>query len=347
MLELSIDSILIPNMTGSDSTEKNRANRVLVSGATGFIGKNLVESLLQKGYSVRVLVRDKKGVDFFSDIEIFEGDLTGTSSLAGVEKDIDIVVNCVGILGRWNTDEANLYKVNVQGCINLLKRFNGKYLHRFIHLSAAGVTGPLRDKACETYNCQPVTAYEKTKLLGEKKILKLSRQMNIPVTVLRPAFTYGPGDSHKLVLFKAIKKGKFIFINNGESTIHPVYIKDLISGILLAIKQALNGEIYIIGGERPVTQKELIYTIADNLGVKRPELSIPYWLAWLIASILEIPGKAFGFEPVITHSRVMMMGRNYGYSIDKAKKDLDYKPRINLQEGITRTINYYKKNKLL
>lgn len=334
-------------MMGSDCTINDKANRVLVSGAAGLIGKNLVESLLQKGYSVRVLVRDKRRLEALSNIEIFEGDLTSASSLAGVEKDIDVVVNCAGILGKWNTDKVKLYRVNVQGGINLLERFNGKGLQRFIHLSAAGVTGPLRDKACETYNCQPVTAYEKTKLIGEKKILEMARQMNIPATVLRPTFTYGPVDSHKLTLFKAIKKGKFVFVNNGESVIHPVYINDLISGILLAIKQARDGEIYIIGGKRPVTQKELVYTIADNLGVKRPELSIPYWFAWLAASFLKIPGKVFGFEPVITHSRALMMGRNFGYSIDKAKKELGYKPKINLQDGIAMTINYYKKNRLL
>ncbi len=334
-------------MIDSDSTIKVKSNHVLVSGATGLIGKNLVESLLQKGYSVRVLARDKKKVEALSTVEVFEGDLTSATSLAGVEKGIDVVVNCAGILGKWNTDEADLYKVNVQGGINLLERFIGKSLHRFIHLSAAGVTGPLRDKVAEAYDCRPVTAYERTKLSGEKKILELSRQWNIQVSVLRPAFTYGEGDLHKLALFKAVKKGKLIFVNNGKSVIHPVYIGDLISGILLAVKKGRNGAIYIIGGERPVTQKELVYTIADNLGVKRPELSIPYWFAWLAASFLEIPGKAFGFEPLITRSRVMMMGRNFGYSINKAGKELGYKPEINLQEGIARTINYYKENGLL
>jgi len=334
-------------MIDSDSTVKDKTNHVLVSGATGLIGKNLVEFLLQKGYSVRVLVRDKKRVEDISNVEIFEGDLTRATSLAGIEKDIDVVVNCAGTLGKWNTDKADLYKVNVQGSINLLERFIDKGLHRFIHLSAAGVTGPLGDKVDESYDCRPVTAYEKTKLSGEKKILELSRLWNIQVSVLRPAFTYGEGDLHKLALFKAVKKGKFIFVNNGKSGIHPVYIGDLISGILLAIKKGRNGAIYIIGGERPVTQKELVYTIADNLGVKRPGLSIPYWFAWFAASFLEILGKAFSFEPVITRSRAMMMGRNFGYSINKARKELGYAPEINMQEGIARTINYYKKNGLL
>ena len=133
-------------------------------------------------------------------------------------------------------------------------------------------------------------------------------------------------DPHKLALFKAIKKGRYAFIGSGESVNHPVYIDDLISGILLAVENGKRGEIYIVGGERPVTKMELVNTIADALGVKRPKMRIPHRLAWPAASILEFFGRTFHFEPILTRARVMMMADNFGYSIKKSKTDLHYKP---------------------
>jgi len=321
---------------------------MLVTGSTGFIGSNLVRVLLRKGYSLRLLVRDKSRAIGLNEAELFEGDLTEPRSLIGIEEDINIVIHCAGLLGKWDTDETILYKVNVQSSINLLEKFNGKNLNRFIHLSAAGVTGPVKETPVdETYACKPVTAYEKTKYLAEQKILDLSSQMDIPALVLRPTFTYGPGDPHKIPLFKAIKKGNYTFIGNGQSVNHPVYIDDLVVGILHAVVKGRAGEVYIIGGERPVTKKELVYTIADALGVKRPKTKIPCSFALLASLILEFLGRTFHFEPILTRTRVRMMTDNFGYSIQKAKTELDYKPETDLQDGIAKTVKNYIEKCLL
>ncbi len=316
--------------------------KVLVTGGTGFIGSNLVSSLLRQNYNVRVLARNRQVTEKIEGVEIFEGDLTDFQSLSGIEDQVDIVVHCAGIMGKWGVSEESLYRVNVQGTLNLLKKFSSTSISVFIHLSAGGVTGPVRGNvADETYVCMPVTPYEKSKFLGEKKVLELSEEMNIPVVVLRPTFTYGPGDPHKTALFRAVKKGKFAFIGNGKSLNTPVYIDDLINGIILAIEKGRAGETYIIGGRSPVTKLELIYTISDELGVRRPRVMIPRWFAWPVASCFEILGRIFQSEPVITRSRVMMMGDNFGYSIGKAEKELMYEPKTDLKEGIAKTVQSY------
>ncbi len=314
----------------------------LVSGATGFIGGHLVRALCAAGRAVRALVRDRSRYAAPLGVEVFEGDLLRRESLAGVERGIDVVVHCASLLGKWGTEDSLLYEVNVQGTVHLLERFAGLGLERFVHLSAGGVTGPTEQPVVdESYECRPATPYERTKLEGERRVLELSRELGIPATVVRPTFTYGPGDPHKVALFRAIRLRRYVFIGDGLSVNHPVYIDDLISGILLAAERGRPGEVYILGGVRPVTKRELVHTIADALGVRRPGLRIPRGLAAAAAPLLEAAGRALGFEPILTRSRVMMMADNFGYSIDKARRELGYEPRTDLRDGIAQTIHSY------
>ncbi|OGL45721.1 MAG: hypothetical protein A2161_00700 [Candidatus Schekmanbacteria bacterium RBG_13_48_7] len=325
-----------------------KMKKVLVTGASGFIGNNLVNVLQNKGYQVRILVIDPKEKNIPPGTELFIGDLTSPESLVNIENNISFVFHCAGILGKWGTDNSIITEVNIEGTVNLIKRFAGTSISKLIHLSAGGVTGPVNEVMVdESYKCHPATEYEKSKYLGEQQAISLSKELNIPVVVVRPTFTYGPGDPHKIGLFRAIKNGSFAFIGDGESVNHPVYIDDLISGILLAMEKGRTGEIYIIGGEKPVTKKELVYTIADILDVNRPKIKIPRWLAWFMASIFEFTGRRLHFEPILTRSRVMMMADNFGYSIQKAQKELGYQPLIGLQEGIIRTAAFYKEKGLL
>jgi nucleoside-diphosphate-sugar epimerase len=294
---------------------------------------------------VRALVRDRARWAAPAGVEAFEGDLLRPQSLVGVESGIDTVVHCAGLLGKWGTAEEQLHAVNVGGTLQLLERFAARELGCFVHLSAGGVTGPTPFQAVdERYDCRPSTAYERTKLEAERRLLARARELRLPALVLRPTFTYGPGDPHKLALFRAVLRGRYVFIGDGRSVNHPVYVDDLVRGILLALERAEPGEVYILGGERPVTKRELIDTIADCLGVARPRLGVPRWIAAALAVPLEGAGRLFGFEPLLTRSRVMMMADNFGYSIDKARRALGYEPRTTLQEGIAKTINSYRES---
>lgn len=321
---------------------------VLVTGATGFIGGYLVRALQREGYAVRALVRDESRAAGLDRVELFRGDLREPESLVGIERDVDIVVHCASLLGKWGTDRTLLYDVNVRGTIELLARFRDIELRRFVHLSAGGVTGPLAQRSVdETYACKPATAYERTKFLAEREVLEQSKRFGIPATVVRPTFTYGPGDPHKIALFRAVQRGRYVFIGGGESVNHPVFVDDVIGGILLAIERGRVGEAYIIGGERPVTKREFVWSIADALGVKRPGWSIPKWFAVITAWKLEVLAWIVRFEPILTRSRVMMMADNFGYSIEKAGKELGYAPRTGLREGIAATVRSYREAGLL
>jgi len=285
---------------------------------------------------------EKKGV------QLCFGDVSDPDSLKGLPDGVDHVYHLAGCLGKWGTPASVLYETNVTGTRNLLTHFLETGLDHFLHVSAAGVSGPLLlNSADETYSCQPMTLYEKTKFMGERVALAFSRDHGMPLTIMRPTFTYGPGDRQKLGLFQTIQQGRFFFFEEGDSLLHPAYIDDVIQGIDLCSRQEATGDVYIIGGERAATVREITHAIADQLHVRRPRWSLPLWLCSLAARCLETVGGAIHREPPLTASRVNFLSKNYGYDIGKARERLGYRPKVGLPAGIGETVRWYQEEGLL
>lgn len=318
----------------------------LITGATGFIGGNILEHLWEEGHFCRCLIRGRSrvyGLENRLNVECFQGDLTRRETLTGVCKGIDVVIHCAGLLGRWNDTIEDLYPVNAMGIINLSDEMIKNRVGFVIYMSAGGVTGPVEGgRADETYFCRPKTPYEKTKYQGERNALMVFEKHRVPLTVIRPTFTYGPADPHKLALFRTIKKRRFVLLGSGKSTVHPLYIEDLINGIRLVLKKRPAGELFIMGGPRAVTKQELVCTIAQALGVKDRFFHVPTGLAGGASRISLRLAEIFKFEPVLTPSRVSMMTKDWGYSIGKARKELGYEPTVYLKEGIRLTVQSYR-----
>ncbi len=318
---------------------------VLITGATGFIGGNILKYLSEEGHFCRCLVRGSSrvmGLKNRSNVEWFQGDLTRRETLTGICRGIDVVIHCAGILGRWDDTFEDLYPVNAMGIVNLSDEMIQNKVGFVIHMSAGGVTGPVEGgRADETYCCHPKTPYEKTKYQGEKNALMLYEKYHVPLAVIRPTFTYGPADPHKLALFRTIQKGRFVLLGSGESTVHPLYIGDLLTGIRRVLEKRPAGELFIIGGPRAVTKKELACTIAEALGVKRRFFRVPAGLAAIAAQMSMLLAEYFNFEPILTPSRVSMMTKDWGYSTRKAREELGYRPTVDLKEGIRHTVKSY------
>ncbi|MBN2498636.1 MAG: NAD-dependent epimerase/dehydratase family protein [Deltaproteobacteria bacterium] len=317
----------------------------LVTGASGFIGSQLTCALVERGWRVRAACRRPPEGD---GIEPFACDLTAASSLPGIASGVERVFHCAGLLGRWGTRDESLHAVNVGGSLNLLDSLAQGSCGVFVHVSAGGVSGPRRERIVdEEVRCAPRTPYERSKHEAEQRVLERAARLGLPVVVARPTFTYGPGDSHKLGLFRAVQRGLFAFIGEPRSVIHPVFVQDLSRGLLLAAERGRPGEIYILGGPRPVTKRALVHAIADALGAARPRLRLPRPLAELAAAGLERAGRAVGFEPPLTRGRVSMLADNFGYSIRKARRELGYAPRFDLQQGVALAVRDYRARGLL
>lgn len=312
---------------------------ILVTGATGFIGKNLVDGLVKQNHKVKCLVRKiskDEDIDFLKKInaQLFYGDITKKETLENLFDDVDVVYHLAGILGDFKTPDEDYYKVHVLGTKNLL---NFCKQQKFIYCSSAGVLGPVVD-GNESKKLNPTNIYEKTKADAEKLVLKCDNYV-----ILRPEFVYGPYDIHVLNLFKAIKNRRFFVFRNSGSLLHPTYIDDIVYCLIKCLDQKVKNETFIVAGERPVSVKEFTKQIANELNVKVNNIKIPFWFARTYVSVIEPFAKIFNFDPRLTKSRLNFFTKIRTFDTKKAQKILDYKP-IKFEEGIKKTIEWYKKN---
>ena len=323
--------------------------KALVVGGTGFIGSSIVKNLLSKDIEVRVLIRKKSNINRLSDkrIEFKYGNISEIDSLREHTKDVDLVYSAFGILGQWGTPEQIYWEVNTKGVKNLLESCLNRKVKQFIHISSAGVLGPLPHGvvADESFPYNPSNVYEKTKCEAEKEILNYGKKLGIPFTIIRPEFVYGPGDTHVLGLFKAIRDKRFVILGPGSSLLHPTYIDDLIQGVHLCTNnENAVGKIFLIPGNQPLTVHELAKIIAEESGVRLPKIRIPLFLANTTARILETGSKVVNFEPMLTKSRVKFFTENRAFSYQKAQNELGYVPKVGFREGVRKTICWYQEN---
>lgn len=323
--------------------------KALVIGGTGFIGSHIVKDLVSKGIKVRVLIRRNRNINHLNkkEIEFVHGDILEINSLREYTKDVDLVYSAFGILGKWSIPEQTYWEVNTKGVKNLLESCLNNNIRQFIHISSAGVLGPLPHGvvANESFPFNPSNVYEETKCEAEKEVLKFYEKYKIPSTIIRPEFVYGPGDTHVLGLFKAIKNKRFALFGNGKSFLHPTYIDDLIQGISLCTdNENAIGKIFLITGDKPIAVKNLAKTIAEEFDVRLPKIRIPLPIASTAAKILELGAKVSKFEPLLTTSQVKFFTENRVFSCQKARTELGFVAKIGLREGVRKTIEWYRDN---
>lgn len=325
--------------------------KILVTGGTGFIGGHLVRKLISKGHHVFCLVRNYQKGEVLHDIGVtlLVGDIRNNDLIERIpDERFDLAYHLAGILGRWNITNRVYQDVHVRGTENLLRACVKLKIRRFIYCSSVGVLGPTGNVLLdESFPYHPTSIYEQTKAEAEKLVLTYARENKIDATIIRPAVVYGPCDFHMLGLFKVIKKGLFPLFDSGGALFQPTYIEDIINGFEVCINndRTIN-QTYILAGEKPITVREFVNTVAKIMGVIPPKINIPRYIANFIAPIFEAAGKMSKFKPPFTRATINFFTENKAYKINKAVKELGYKP-INLEEGLRKTIEWYKKNRYL
>ena len=213
---------------------------------------------------------------------------------------------------------------------------------------------PLRDSSFrlhpssfdESSPLAPSNAYERSKALAETYAAELARG-GLPLVIARPEFIYGPGDVHVLGLFRAIQRGVFFYIGNGENTCHPTYVDDMVDGLLACLRRGALGGVYHIAGPRPLPFRELAETIAAALGVPPPRWRVPRPLAWLGAAGLEAAGKLAGRDVPLSRTGVAFFSENRRSTYARAERELGFTPQVKLPEGVGRTVRWYREQGLL
>lgn len=328
------------------SSRPAESGRILITGATGFVGRRLCKALDKLGYKLRVLVRDDRADPFFRPLkaEIYKGDIRDKDVVDGACDGVEGVFHLASIVQQAGIADREFWNVHVTATRRLLEAAKKAGVKRVVHCSTIGVLGHVADPpADETADYNVEDIYQVTKAEGEKLALEVYSMSGLPVTVVRPAAVYGPGDTRLLKLFKLVATGRFRMIGDGSTLIHPVYIDDLVNGMILAYESPKAiGQVYILGGESYLSLREWIEVIARRAGVELSSISIPYTPVWLAAAACEAVCRPFGIEPPLFRRRVDFFVKNRAFSIKKAKEELEFHPKTDLEEGAEKTIEWYR-----
>lgn len=327
--------------------------RAFVTGATGFTGSYLCKALINKGYSVKALVRtnSKKnslemlGVDL-SKIEFIEGDLAEPGSLRGKIKDVDILFHVAALYRQEGVSKQMFYRVNVEGTRALLDEAVCSGVKRFVHCSTVGVQGEIKNPpATEDAAYNPGDHYQESKLAGEKLALSYFLDGRLNGVVVRPVGIYGPGDTRFLKLFRHVYRGKFRMIGRGNVLYHMTFVEDLVEGIILAGEARTGpGRVYTIGGSEYLPLKDLVAAIAGVLGKGVSRWHIPFWPVYMVACVCELICRPLRIEPPLYRRRLDFFTKDRAFDISRARRELNYSPEVPLNEGLVRTAEWYKNN---
>lgn len=324
--------------------------RVLVTGATGFTGGALARRLLSDGARVTVWARSPERAAPLAALgaEVVPLDLCDDAAVRSAMAPFDVVFHIAAAFrAEHNTLDA-FRQVNVEATRRLLEAARAAGIGRFVHCSTVGVQGEIDDPpADENYRFKPGDFYQQSKMEGEL----LAREYfgsSLPVTVVRPVGIYGPGDTRFLKLFRAIYRGRFVMIGSGQTLYHLTYIDDLVQGFLLAATHpAAVGEVFTIGGPRYTTLNELVAAIARAVGGPPVRWRVPYAPVHAAAVVCAWVCGRLGIEPPLYPRRVEFFGKSRAFSIEKARRLLGYEPRVDLEEGLARTAQWYREQRLL
>jgi len=323
--------------------------KVCVTGANGFVGSKLCQELLARGDQVNGLVRVNSDLQFLRNLtglEIKTGDITQRESLIPAFEDCEIVYHVAAFASDWGAWEV-FRKTNVEAVRNVMEAALESKVRRVVHISSVcvyGFPGGTDIPEESTFVPHPTEPYITTKQEGERIALSYNNR-GLEVVALRPGGIYGPNDrTTSLKLIPELEKRHVPFVDAGRYIMAPIYIDNLVQAIILAAKSdKAPGQSYNIMDDGKIAWQSFFNWFCEDIKCKKPVMSVPSWLAWPIAGVVETFSKVAKVkEPFVTKFRIRAVMKDSHYSIRKAKEDLGYDPRVSTREGIRRTVEWYR-----
>jgi nucleoside-diphosphate-sugar epimerase len=308
---------------------------IAITGATGFIGSELVKKNLELGNSVSILTRrDNTGSLFPGKVQIIKGDLSNRNSeLNLLLKNTDVLFHCAAEI----TSPEKMFDVNVKGTLNLINAAAGR-INRWVQLSSTGVYGnPTTGIIDETIPENPRNEYEKTKLLSDKLVIEAGENNKFAYSILRPSNVFGATMKNQSLfqLIKSIDKGFYIPIGTKGASANYVPVENVIEALVLCGNHAnALGKTFIVSDWTTIDNFTLL--IAKELNKKIPSIRLP-------KNLLKAFALAGYFIPKfpLSLSRINALTNKSRYSSARISEYLDYKTAVNLEEGIQRMVEAY------
>ncbi|HDP81100.1 MAG TPA: NAD-dependent epimerase/dehydratase family protein [Spirochaetes bacterium] len=322
--------------------------KVLITGATGFIGSHLVDANLKKKHKVRVLVYpgdSDEGSLKGKNVEIFHGDVREYPAMEKACEGIDIVFHCAAVVTDW-APWSLFREVTVKGTENMCRAALGAKVKRFVDISTNDVFGiDEKNVMDESFPLRPwKEPYPDTKIEAEHISWAYHRK-GLPVTMVYPCWVFGPGDKTFVPLIAdAIIKRELIFWRKNV-IVWPAYIDNLVDLLMLiAEDDRAVGNGYLVHDGESITFQEFCADIAKSLGVPPIKTHIPYFLAYGAAWIMELVWKLLRKKtrPLLTTYTVKNLGSRFRFTIEKAERELGWKPKVSFRKGFAVTMEWLK-----
>jgi nucleoside-diphosphate-sugar epimerase len=331
------------------NTDMQTQEIAVVTGANGFVGSHLVDNLISKGFRVRAIVRKSSSLKWLDgkDVEIFDCGLFDKDGLRKAFKDANYIFHVAGVVK--SKKKEGYYKGNVDTTQNLLDAAveNKSTIKKFLFVSSQTVSGPsFEGKAVdELSDCNPITTYGKSKLEAEK--LVLSYKDKLPITICRAPAVYGERDTEIFIYFQTFSKGITTTIGFDKKELSLIHALDLVEGLYLAVKSdKAIGEIYFISSEKFYTWQEMNSLTSKVLNKKPIIIKVPHFLVYTIAAIAQFFAMFSSKPATLNIEKAKDITQQYWTcNTSKAMKDLGYRQRISIDDGIKRTCDWYKEMK--
>ena len=321
--------------------------KVLVTGASGFLGGHVAELFSKRGDHVRALVRktsNRRHLEALANVELFEGTVEQVERVQEAVDGVDAVVHIAGLIKARNTDE--FFAVNVGGTSNLVEAARKRPLKRFVFVSSLEACGPSPDgRPVPADQENPVTAYGRSKLAAEKVVL--SAKDSMPVVILRPGAIYGPRDGEILEAFKSIQRGLLPLVAGGEAMGMWIYATDCAEACVRAVDADIpSGKVYFVDdGGGPIAQRQMLAGAEEALGKRafvRKSLPVPFLMT--VARGVEAFGRVANRPVMLTREKANMLLQHWVCSSEDTRRELGWEPKVPLSEGMGRAVRWYREN---
>ena len=327
--------------------------KILITGASGFIGSFIVEEALKRGFETWAAVRKSSSKAFLQDERIHFIELNLSSKEQLVEQlkgqQFDYVVHAAGVTKCLN--KADFRRINTEGTKNLVNALLevGMPLKRFVFISSLSIFGAIKEQQPyeeirETDTPQPNTAYGRSKLEAEQYLTTLGDRL--PYIILRPTGVYGPREKDYFIMAKSIQQHSDFAVGYKRQDITFVYVQDVVQAVFLALDRGENGRKYFLSDGQVYQSTTFSDLIHEELG--RPwwiRITAPVWVLRVVTFFGEYVGRMTGKVTALNNDKYnILKQRNWRCDIQPAIDELGYQPQVQLAEGVKRSIKWYKDN---
>jgi len=322
--------------------------QILVTGGGGFVGRYVVDLLLERGYSVRSLGRSPQPALEKKDVDVRCADLADSKAVSDAVAGVDAVFHVAAKAGVWGSWES-YYQANVVGTKNVVEACERDGVGRLVYTSTPSVVfnrQPFTGQGNELpYGKNWLCHYAHTKAIAEREALGANSE-SLKVVALRPHLVFGPGDPHLLPrVVESVKAGRLKIIGDGRNRVDVSYVKDVAAAHLAAFDALASGKCagnaYFISQGEPVEIWPWLNLVLEGLGQSPLKKKIPLPLAYAAGGLAELVWKLFNKsgEPPITRFVAVELAKDHYFDLSAAQRDLNFTPAYKMEDALDETIS--------